>query len=698
MKVSSKLIFAVAGLLLLSAVPGMEANSGGKHNQASSGCGCHSNGGGVTVTHNFPAEYTAGQTYSVTIDLTGAGGSTTGGFNVVVDQGQLSNPGTGTKINGGQNSATHSNGNQIGWNFDWTAPATGSGDVTASIAVMKSNGNNWNSGDSWDNTQLIIPEFILPNDPPSVANVDLIPIDFANTTEDLILIYQFSDPNGDPESGTMIHWYVDGVRQTSFDNMDMISSANTAPGEMWKAEVTPSDGIDFGQAVMSNVIEITDIDTDNDGYDDQDDAFPNDPNEHADSDNDGVGDNADWAPNDPSETSDSDGDGVGDNADWAPNDANETADSDGDGVGDNADWAPLDSSETADSDGDGVGDNADWAPLDSSETADSDGDGVGDNADWAPNDASETADSDNDGVGDNADVFPEDSSETQDSDLDGVGDNADAFPFDSNETLDSDSDGVGDNADWAPFDANETADNDGDGVGNNADWAPDDANETADSDGDGVGDNADWAPLDENETQDSDLDGVGDNADWAPFDSNETKDSDSDGVGDNADWAPFDGNETKDSDNDGVGDNADAFPNDPTEIADSDGDGVGDNAQREAELAAANSEDESSNLTLIISVSVGVVILVIAVLFFVRGKKDSEEEIELTKTEPLMAGQFKSFNPTHSEAMIQQTSAEPTYTPEPVVTQQWTDENGYTWRTLDNGSTEWWTGDDWQSV
>ena len=85
-------------------------------------------------------------------------------------------------------------------------------------------------------------------------------------------------------------------------------------------------------------------------------------------------------------------------------------------------------------------------------------------------------------------------------------------------------------------------------------------------------------------------------------------------------------------------------------------------------------------------------------LFFVRGKKDSEVEIELTKTEPLMAGQFKSFNPTHSEAMIQQTSAEPTYTPEPVVTQQWTDENGYTWRTLDNGSTEWWTGDDWQSV
>ena len=33
---------------------------------------------------------------------------------------------------------------------------------------------------------------------------------------------------------------------------------------------------------------------------------------------------------------------------------------------------------------------------------------------------------------------------------------------------------------------------------------------------------------------------------------------------------------------------------------------------------------------------------------------------------------------------------------EPVVLQQWTDANGYTWRTMDDGSTLWWTGKDWQ--
>ena len=41
------------------------------------------------------------------------------------------------------------------------------------------------------------------------------------------------------------------------------------------------------------------VDSDNDGVNDDEDAFPNDASETADSDNDGVGDNADFAPNDP---------------------------------------------------------------------------------------------------------------------------------------------------------------------------------------------------------------------------------------------------------------------------------------------------------------------------------------------------------------------------------------------------------------
>ena len=55
-------------------------------------------------------------------------------------------------------------------------------------------------------------------------------------------------------------------------------------------------------------------DNDGDGVCNDEDVFPDDPNETTDSDGDGVGDNEDDFPNDPTETTDSDGDGVGDNA------------------------------------------------------------------------------------------------------------------------------------------------------------------------------------------------------------------------------------------------------------------------------------------------------------------------------------------------------------------------------------------------
>ena len=83
-------------------------------------------------------------------------------------------------------------------------------------------------------------------------------------------------------------------------------------------------------------------DTDNDGVEDDADAFPSDPNEWNDTDSDGVGDNSDAFPNDANETMDSDGDGVGNNEDAFPDDPNETKDTDGDGVGDEADYAPKD--------------------------------------------------------------------------------------------------------------------------------------------------------------------------------------------------------------------------------------------------------------------------------------------------------------------------------------------------------------------
>lgn len=78
------------------------------------------------------------------------------------------------------------------------------------------------------------------------------------------------------------------------------------------------------------------IDTDGDGVPDEDDAFPNDPNESADSDGDGIGDNADFSPNDPTDGSDEpgeeDGDDEGDNTASGGGDCKAPPSCKGDGI------------------------------------------------------------------------------------------------------------------------------------------------------------------------------------------------------------------------------------------------------------------------------------------------------------------------------------------------------------------------------
>ena len=307
----------------------------------------------------------------------------------------------------------------------------------------------------------------------------------------------------------------------------------------------------------------TQRDSDNDGVNDAQDAFPFDGTQWQDSDGDGYGDNAsgnnsDAFPNDSSQWSDIDGDGYGDNpngtnADAFPNDPNQWADSDGDGYGDNSnatggDLWPNDPSQWWDSDGDGYGDNTsgtngDAFPSDGTQWSDSDGDGYGDNSnvtggDLWPNDPSQWWDSDGDGYGDNTsgtngDAFPSDGTQWSDGDGDGWGDNPtgnnpDAFPQDGTQWSDQDGDGYGDNAN-----------------GNNPDAFPTDGTQWADQDGDGYGDN----PL-------------GNNPDDFPTDGTQWVDGDGDGYGDNP-----------------QGNNADAFPTDSTQWADRDGDGYGDNPQ-----------------------------------------------------------------------------------------------------------------------
>ena len=263
-----------------------------------------------------------------------------------------------------------------------------------------------------------------------------------------------------------------------------------------------------GASVDLNGCALDQKDSDNDGYNDNVDAFPYDPTQYSDMDGDGYGDNAsgnssDAFPTDPSQWSDVDGDGYGDNAsgnypDAFPTDNTQWSDSDGDGYGDNAsgnypDAWPADSTQWEDSDGDGYGDNP-----------------SGTNGDAFPNDSSQWSDADGDGYGDNPagttpDAFPADSTQWEDADGDGYGDNpngnnGDQFPSDNTQWFDEDGDGFGDNQagndpDAFPSDSTQWSDSDGDGYGDNAaglngDAFPNDPTQHADQDNDGYGDNA----------------------------------------------------------------------------------------------------------------------------------------------------------------------------------------------------------------
>ena len=731
MKTVARLLCITFVAVMIASVPSIDGKMNGIHNQAGQGCTCHySSGTGITANHDFPTSYNAGQVYNINITHTGGTQAFVGGFNVVVDKGTIQNAGTGVKILGGT-SATHTGSSQLGWAFDWQAPASGSGTVSVDIAVLQGDASNTNSGDAWDSTSASITETMVQNAAPVASNVFISitgqsgAITEAYYDQALDGNYDFADSDGDSDSGSEIRWRKNGGVVFAHNNNLALPSSATSIGETWTMSVTPSDGVDYGSVVTSsNTVEIIDYDADNDGYGDQSDVFPDDPNEHADADSDGTGDNADAFPDDPTETNDSDSDGTGDNADAFPDDPTETMDSDSDGTGDNADAFPNDPTETMDSDSDGTGDNSDWAPNDASESADSDDDGVGNNADAFPNDASETLDSDNDNVGDNADAFPNDPAETLDSDNDNVGDNADAFPNDPAETLDSDndnvgdngdafpndateqadndSDGVGNNADAFPDDAAKQADNDSDGVGNNADVFPDDASETVDADGDGAGDNGDAFPNNAAESLDTDGDGVGDNADAFPNDASETVDADDDGYGDNGDAFPNDAFEWLDSDNDSVGDNSDAFPNDASETLDSDDDGMGDNEQAKVEAKIAADEDAAAaQQRTLVGGGIGLLVIAGAVVAFLRRQGDADVIETKDFTSPMMGIEPSPMTEavTSSPAVAQPMAAvAPVQAVELTVENQWTDEQGHTWRLMSDGSNLWWNGSDWQKV
>jgi hypothetical protein len=193
----------------------------------------------------------------LSISVTGGVSGTDGGFSLEASHGSLSTgPTFSVNVNSAGTSATHSitGSNQRSWSVDWTAPSAGTGQATLSVAGLTADGSTNNNGDRWATATYQIPEAgAAPNSAPTVSNLLLGP-NGATTTSTLSLSYAYNDADNDPESGTIIDWFRDGVQVTNSGTT--VAPSLTAKNQEWYAVVTPSDGMDAGTSVTSNTLVI----------------------------------------------------------------------------------------------------------------------------------------------------------------------------------------------------------------------------------------------------------------------------------------------------------------------------------------------------------------------------------------------------------------------------------------------------------
>lgn len=245
-----QVLFVTLLLLLVSQSGAVDARKDGKFNSASSGCGCHSGAAGSVspVLTGLPSAYDASTTYALSIGMSTTPAS--GGFNLQVSKGSLSNPSSAAQVSSNGVQATHDTWTSTSWTVDWTSPSSGSGSVQFNLAVLSGNGLQNTGGDDYATTSISLSEAVSANNAPTVSSLTLQP---ANpTTEDALLAtYTFSDSDGDGEAGTSFAWHLNNSLMPSHATATLPSSA-TAKHQSWTVEVTPSDGIDAGTAVMSS--------------------------------------------------------------------------------------------------------------------------------------------------------------------------------------------------------------------------------------------------------------------------------------------------------------------------------------------------------------------------------------------------------------------------------------------------------------
>ena len=124
---------------------------------------------------------------------------------------------------------------------------------------------------------------------------------------------------------------------------------------------------------------------------------------------------------------------------------------------------------------------------------------------------------------------------------------------------------------------------------------------------------------------------------------------------------------------------------------------------------ALSDGDDSNVGTVLIAVGALVLVAAVGVLLFLRQRRPDVDLASagiINTTQPMgsmmatteVAQTTSAYTATASTTTAQPVAQATTQSanPDVGVVQQWTDMNGYTWRTMEDGSTLWWTGSTWE--
>jgi len=93
------------------------------------------------------------------------------------------------------------------------------------------------------------------NIPPVVTNLKITPSQ-PTTMDNLVGSYDYYDEDDDPQSGTEIRWYKNGVLQPIYNDTLLVPFSATTKEQIWYFTIRPRDGIDFGELQTSPPVRI----------------------------------------------------------------------------------------------------------------------------------------------------------------------------------------------------------------------------------------------------------------------------------------------------------------------------------------------------------------------------------------------------------------------------------------------------------